>query len=154
MGKRLSREEVVTIQVLAGKGQNNSEKIARPWGVTEGAVRYQRGRLAEGVEDGRKNKPFKAEAVAEVIRRWHEVREEAGAKRPVNVQELYEHPGADPPVASLLQLLETFIASAARRHPQMRQPHLGPSPQSVCISRPGVCGLDLLRSSVSRLTVS
>jgi hypothetical protein len=89
MGKRLSREEVVTIQVLAGKGQNNSEKIARPWGVTEGAVRYQRGRLAEGVEDGRKNKPFKAEAVAEVIRRWHEVREEAGAKRPVNVQELY-----------------------------------------------------------------
>ncbi len=39
-------------------------------------MRYQRRRLAEEVEDGRKNKPFKAEA---------------GAKRPVNVQELYEH---------------------------------------------------------------
>lgn len=90
MGKRLSREEVVTIQVLAEKGQNNCE-IARTLGVTEGAVRYHRRRAAEEVEDGRKNKRFKAETVAEVIRHWHEARREAGAKRPVNVQELYEH---------------------------------------------------------------
>jgi transposase len=90
MGERLSREEVVTIQVLARKGQNNCE-IARTLGVTEGAVRYQRRRAAEEAEDGRKNKPYKAEAAAEVIGHWHDVREEAGAKRPVNVQELYEH---------------------------------------------------------------
>lgn len=87
---RLCREEVVTIRVLAEKGQNHCE-IARTVGVTEGAVRYHLRRAAEGAEDGRKDRPFKAEAVAPVIEAWHEERRERRRRRPVNVRELYEH---------------------------------------------------------------
>jgi hypothetical protein len=40
MARRLRGEEVMTIRVLAEKGQNHCE-IARTLGVTEGAVRYR-----------------------------------------------------------------------------------------------------------------
>lgn len=85
---RLSKEEVVTIQVLAEKGQNHCE-IARVVGVTEGTVRYHLRRVAEGAEDGRLAKPFKAESMGAVIAAWHA--ERRGRRRPVNVQALYEH---------------------------------------------------------------
>jgi transposase len=88
MGRRLRREEIVTIQVLAEKGQNHCQ-IARALGVTEGTVRYHLKRQAEGAEDGRKERPFKAEALAEVINCWHADRAEG--RRPVNVRELWEH---------------------------------------------------------------
>ena len=88
MPGRLSQEEIVTIQVLAKKGQNHCA-IARTLGVTEGTVRYHLRRAAEGAQDGRKSKEFKAEAMAAVIAAWHE--ERAESKRPINVQELYEH---------------------------------------------------------------
>ena len=52
MAKRLRREETVTIGVLAEKRQNHCE-IARTLGVTEGTVRYQLRRQAEGAEGGR-----------------------------------------------------------------------------------------------------
>lgn len=88
---RLRKEEVVTVRVLAEKGQNHCE-IARTVGVTEGTVRYHLRRAGEGAEDGRKDKPFKAEAVAAVIAAWHaERRDRRGRARPVNVRELYEH---------------------------------------------------------------
>jgi IS30 family transposase len=61
---RLSREEVVTIQVLKEKGQTNTQ-IAQALGVTEGAVRYHVRR--QGREDGRKGKPTKADTVAGAI---------------------------------------------------------------------------------------
>lgn len=88
MPSRLSKEERVTIEVLAAKGQNNCE-IARTLGVTEGTVRYHRRRAAQGREDGRMRKPFQAEALAEVIELWMEVNGQG--RRPVNVKELYEH---------------------------------------------------------------
>jgi len=88
MGMRLSKEEVVTIRVLAEKGQNHCE-IARTLGVTEGAVRYQLRRQAEGAEDGRKDRPFKAESMEAVITAWFA--ERADDERPVNVQDLWEH---------------------------------------------------------------
>jgi transposase len=89
---RLRWEEVVTIRVLAEKGQNHCE-IARTVGVTEGAVRYHLRRAVEGAEDGRKDKPFRAECVAEVIAAWHAEPKDRPEEepRPVNVQELYEH---------------------------------------------------------------
>jgi len=59
MPLRLSEEEVVTIRVLAEKGQNHCQ-IARTVGVSEGTVRYHLRRAVEGAEDGRKAKPFKA----------------------------------------------------------------------------------------------
>lgn len=88
MPVKLRREHIVTISVLAEKGQNHCE-IARQMGVTESTVRYHLKREAEGATDGRSDKPFKAEAVAQVIAAWFEERQDA--PRPVNVQELFEH---------------------------------------------------------------
>jgi len=88
MPSRLSREEKVTIEVLAGKGQNHCA-IGRTLGVTEGTVRYHLRRAASGKKDGRAERVFRADAVAEVIARWMEERE--ASPRPVNVQELYEY---------------------------------------------------------------
>ena len=86
--RRLSKEEVVSIGVLAERGQNHCE-IARTLGVTEGAVRYHLKRQAEGASDGRKERPFKAEAAGLVIDAWFA--EHADDERPVNVTELWEH---------------------------------------------------------------
>ena len=88
MRRRLSSEEVVTIEVLSEKGQNHCE-IARTLGVSEGTVRYHLRRRAEGAEDGRRERAFQAAPVAEVIARWHEAHSES--ERPVNVLELYEY---------------------------------------------------------------
>jgi len=97
MPSRLTREERVTIEVLAGKGQNHSacashadrRQIARTLGVTEGTVRYHlRTREGGGWKDGRQDKPSKADTVSGVIAAWIEAQEEGA--RPVNVKELYE----------------------------------------------------------------
>jgi transposase len=85
--RRLTAEEVVTIGVLKAKGMPQRE-IARQLGVTEGAVRYRLRRATEGAEDGRRNKPQRADGVASVIVRW--VEDVAGDRR-INVVELYEH---------------------------------------------------------------
>ncbi len=89
MPSRLAREERVTVEVLAGKGQNHCE-VARMLGVTEGAVRYHLRKAGNGSrQDGRGEKPFKADAVSGVIEAWMEAQRES--TRPVNVMELYEH---------------------------------------------------------------
>ncbi len=62
----LRREEIVTIKVLSGKGENNCQ-VARVLGVSEGTVRYHLRRAASGAIDGRSTQPFLAEAVAPVI---------------------------------------------------------------------------------------
>lgn len=85
MPRRLRKEEIVTIQVLAEKGENHCQ-IARRMGVSEGTVRYHLRRAAEGARDGRANKAFQAEEVSEVIRAWHELHREQ--ERPANVLEL------------------------------------------------------------------
>jgi transposase len=88
MSRRLREEEVVTLQVLAEKGQAHCE-IARVLGISEGAVRYRLRRAAAGARDRRQDRSFKAEAVAEVIAEWFASRSDR--ERPVNVAELYEH---------------------------------------------------------------
>jgi len=88
MARRLSKEEVVTIEVLAATGQNHSE-IARTLGVTEGTVRYHLKKQADPGPDGRGDKPFQAAAFEAVIEAWFAERE--GAPRPVNVLDLWEH---------------------------------------------------------------
>ena len=88
MPSRLSREEKVTIEVLAEKGQNHCQ-IARTLGVTEGTVRYHLRRVGEGRQDGRRNKPFQVQAWAEVIEHWVEGHQ--GSTRPMNVRALHEH---------------------------------------------------------------
>lgn len=89
MGRRLRREEIVTIVVLNEKGQNHCE-IARTLGVTEGTVRYHLKQAVLGATDGRKDKPFKAEAVEQAIEVWMADHRSSGRRRPVNVRELHE----------------------------------------------------------------
>ncbi len=116
MPRRLSQEEIVTIRVLAEKGQNHCE-IARTVGVTESTVRYHLRRAAEGAEDGRRDKPERASTLAEVITAWHAERE--GKKRPVNVMELFEHLVAEYDYPGSYQSVRRFV----RRHypkPRMR----------------------------------
>jgi transposase len=88
MPRRLRREEVVTIEVLAQHGTANT-LIASQLGVTEGAVRYHRNRAAEGLTDGRKKQAFKAAEHAPTIAAWVERLKAEG--REVNVVDLYDH---------------------------------------------------------------
>jgi transposase len=88
MPTRLRKEEIVTLQVLSEKGESHCQ-VAQVLGVTEGAVRYHLRRAEEGAVDGRRDKPFKAEAIAEHIAAWYEREKES--RRPVNVRDLYEH---------------------------------------------------------------
>jgi transposase len=83
---RLTREEVVSIQVLASKGVAR-RAIARQLGVTEGAVRYHLRR--RGVRDGRGGKSWKAAERAEEVKAWWQAKEDEGG-RPPNVLELHE----------------------------------------------------------------
>ena len=88
MPVHLSEEEVVTIKVLAEKGQKKSE-IARAMNVTEGTVRYHLRREAEGDKDGRRLKSRKVDPYREVIGEW--ISDWDGQGRPVNVKDLCEH---------------------------------------------------------------
>lgn len=88
MPVHLSEEEVMTIRVLAEKGQKKVE-IAKVLGVTEGTVRYRLRHEAEGKEDGRRFKSRKVDPYREVIGEW--MSEWDGQGRPVNVRDLYEH---------------------------------------------------------------
>ena len=87
MPVHLLEEEVVTIRVLAEKGQKKSE-IAKALNVTEGTVRYHLRREAKGEVDGRRLKSRKVDPYSEVIKEWASDRE--GSGRPINVRELYE----------------------------------------------------------------
>lgn len=91
MPAKLRPEEIVTIEVLNGKGVANTE-IARTLGVTEGAIRYHLERQAKGAVDGRRW-PFKAAKHAEVIEEWFRTPEEGGRKTraEVNIRELVDH---------------------------------------------------------------
>lgn len=91
MRPKLRREEIVTIQVLNDKGVPNTE-VARQLGVTEGTVRYHVQRAAQGANDGRRQKLFKAAKHAPVIEEWFRGPEEGQKKlHEVNVVELYDH---------------------------------------------------------------
>ena len=75
----------MTIQVLHERGCSNRE-IARKLRIDEKAVRYRLGRIAQGAPDGRADKPFRAEAVAEAIAHWL-----SSQKPGINLQLLYEY---------------------------------------------------------------
>lgn len=89
MARRLRREEIVTIRVLAEKGESKRQ-IGRTLGVGESLVRYHLKRAEEGATDGRKGKIHKAAGLAGVIGRWWEDRGAEAGERPPNVQELHE----------------------------------------------------------------
>jgi transposase len=89
---KLTREQVVTIQVLHQRGQPATQ-TARLLGVTEGAVRYHRRRAREGTADGRK-KPSRVEqtGLVEVVEHWWRAQAGAlGEGRPPSVQLLHDY---------------------------------------------------------------
>src|ERR1700752_1446997 len=85
MGRRLRREEVMTIEVLHERGLSN-RAIARQLGVHEHAVRYRLARQAAGRRDGGADKPFAAGPWAEAIAYWMNGAAAAG----MNGRALYE----------------------------------------------------------------
>lgn len=113
---RLSREEVLTIQVLSQK-QVPKRAIARQLGVSEGTVRYHLRRQDESAEDGRRGKPFKAVRWAEPIEAWCQAHEPSS--RPINVRDLHDHlvaeHGYDGSYKSVLRYVRRRYGRPAKR---------------------------------------
>lgn len=112
MPSRLRREDLVTTRVLAEKGEPQSQ-IARVLGVAEGPVRYPLRRAAAGAHDGCRDKPFKAEAVAEVIAARF-ARQGARA-RPVDVRDLYEPLQAEHGYAGSFRSVVRYVGARSPR---------------------------------------
>lgn len=88
MAGRLSREEVVTIQVLSEKGVPKRQ-IARELEVAESTVRYHVQRGVDGARDGRAGKARLADGLAGPIEGWLEAH--GGGERPADLKELHDH---------------------------------------------------------------
>ena len=87
----LTREQIVTIEVLQQRGQSQSQ-TARILGVSEGAVRYHLRRARDGAADGRQ-KPSRIEqlGLAGAVAHWWQAQVEAlGQERPPSVQLLHD----------------------------------------------------------------
>ena len=99
---KLSKDEIVTIQVLHEKNESNLAIAAR-LGVTEGAVRYHLRRRKTQATDGRKKTSLLEKlGLKQVVEHWWKTQEAVLPKhRPPNVQELwtflvdqYQFPGS------------------------------------------------------------
>jgi transposase len=87
----LTREQIVTIEVLQQRGQSQSQ-TARTLGVSEGTVRYHLRRAREGAADGRR-KPSRIERLGldqAVAHWWHAQAEVLGPQRTPSVQLLHD----------------------------------------------------------------
>jgi transposase len=98
--RRLTREEVITIEVLHERGQP-ARAIARQLGVTEGTVRYRLRR--RGQSDGRA-KPFRAAAYRAVVDQWLQA-----SGRRVNLAELHEHLVAEYGYSGSVRSLQRYV---------------------------------------------
>lgn len=78
----------MAIEVLAQHGVANTVAAAQ-LGVTEGAIRYHRVRIAEGSKDGRRSQTSKAAAHATAIAAW--VERLKAQEKEVNVADLHDH---------------------------------------------------------------
>ncbi len=88
---KLTREHIVTIEVLQQRGQSQSQ-TARILGVSEGAVRYHLRRARDGAADGRQ-KPSRIErlGLAEAVAHWWQAQAEVlGQERTPSVQLLHD----------------------------------------------------------------
>src|SRR5262249_28313062 len=84
---KLTREHIVTIEVLQQRGQSQSQ-TARILGVSEAAVRYHLRRARDGATDGRQ-KPSLIEqrGLAAAVAHWWQAQAEIlGPQRPPSVQ--------------------------------------------------------------------
>jgi transposase len=88
---KLSKEQIVTIEVLHQRGQSQSH-TARILGVSEGAVRYHLRRAREAATDGRrKTTRIEQLGLVEAVAYWWQAQAEIlGQERPPSVQLLHE----------------------------------------------------------------
>ena len=88
---KLTREQIVTIQVLQQQGQSQSQ-TARLLGVSEGTVRYHLRRARGGTIDGRrKASRIEQLGLADAVAHWWRAQLEVlGQQRPPSVQLLHE----------------------------------------------------------------
>ncbi len=86
---KLTKDEIVTLQVLKDKGESNCA-IAKRLGVTEGAVRYHARRATQKAVDGRKKTSLIEQlGLQEAVRRWWlNATETSSDNRPPNIKEL------------------------------------------------------------------
>ena len=88
---KLTREQIVTIEVLQQRGQSQSQ-TARLLGVSEGTVRYHLRRVRQGADDGRQ-KPSRIEQLGldqAVAHWWRAQLEILGPHHTPSVQLLYD----------------------------------------------------------------
>lgn len=87
---KLTKEEIVTLQVLKNKGETN-QVIAHRLNVTEGTVRYHLRRQASGATDGRKKKCLIRQlGLEQVVKHWWQTQSELLPKgRSPNIQQLW-----------------------------------------------------------------
>ena len=105
---KLSAEDVVTVSSLAGRERSNVE-IARLLGVTEGAVRYQRRRLAQEAVDGRSRQAFLAASYRPAIDHYLASVPE---QTPSNVTELFDFLVAEHDYPGSLRSVQRYVKSA------------------------------------------
>jgi transposase len=114
----LTREQIVTIEVLQQKGQSQSQ-TARILGVSEGAVRYHLRRAREGAADGRR-KPLRLEqlGLAEAVAHWWQAQAEVlGQGRPPSVQTLHEFLRAEHGYDGSYKSVRKFVRARYGRPP-------------------------------------
>ena len=89
---KLTKDEIVTLQVLKDKGESNCA-IAKRLGVTEGAVRYHARRATQKTVDGRKKTSLIEQlGLQEAVRRWWlNATETSSDNRPPNIKELWTY---------------------------------------------------------------
>ena len=89
---KLTKEEIVTLQVLHVKGESN-RSIARRLQVTEGTVRYHLRRQAATTSDGRKKQTLIEKlGLTEVVRHWWQTQVDVlPANRSPNIHGLWQH---------------------------------------------------------------
>ena len=89
---KLSKDEIVTLQVLRQKGETN-QAIAERLGISEGTVRYHLKRASQQASDGRaKLSQIQKLQLQQVVEHWwQDQRQALPAERPPNVQQLWNY---------------------------------------------------------------
>src|SRR3954452_5443217 len=137
----LTREQIVTIEVLHQRNQSQSQ-TARILGVSEGAVRYHLRRARDGAADGRQ-KPSQIEqlGLAEAVAHWwHTQAEILGQNRPPSVQLLQEFLRAEYGYTGSYKSVRKFVRARYGR-PPVRPFRRVETPAGCHYGKPGVmCG--------------
>ena len=115
---KLTKEQIVTIEVLQQRGQSNSQ-TARILGVSEGAVRYHLRRARGHAADGRQ-KPSRIEqlGLVEAVAHWWQAQAQfLGPQRPPSVQLLYEFLRAEYAYNGSYKSVRKFVRARYGRPP-------------------------------------